>query len=76
MQSAFENCSSLMSIVMPNGVFLLDNNAFKGCTNLIIYSEKTSQPISWSYYWNYDNRPVYWLGQWHYDIYGNPVPNE
>jgi hypothetical protein len=53
----------------------IGEDAFSGCSSLIIYCEKEAELDGWSSSWNSSNRPVCWVGQWHYDENGNPVPN-
>ena len=57
---AFENNSSLTSIVIPSSVTSIGSYAFRGCSNLTIYCEAISKPSGWSSNWNYSNRPVVW----------------
>jgi hypothetical protein len=58
--SAFENCKNLNSVVLYDSVETVGENAFKGCTNVIIYCEATIKPETWSENWNPDNCQVVW----------------
>ena len=64
---AFDGCTSLTSIVIPNSVTSI-RDAFHGCKNLTIYCEATSKPSGWDDIWHlcYSNSngtsycPVVW----------------
>ena len=58
--SAFENCQSLKTIVLHEGVEMVGENAFKNCPNLTIYTKVANQFEGWTSNWNPDNRPVLW----------------
>ena len=62
--SAFENCTNLKSVILYEGVTTIDENAFKGCDNVIIYYKGSSIPETWHDNWNPDNRPV---------LFGEPI---
>ena len=74
-QTAFNNCSSLTSIVIPDSVETMGGLVFGRCPVLIIYCEAKSKPKGWHLDWNELNRPVYWADEWHYDVNGEPVAN-
>lgn len=57
---AFENCYSLSSITIPEGVVSVGYQAFNGCSSLIIYCEAASRPTDWHLSWNYGQCPVVW----------------
>jgi len=57
---AFEDCSSLTSVEIPDSVTSISAFAFFGCSRLTIYCEAASQPSGWASNWNYSNRPVVW----------------
>ncbi len=57
---AFNNCTSLQSIIIPITVTKIENYAFGSCTNLTVYCEAVSKPTQWTYYWNNSNCPVVW----------------
>ncbi|MDE6550379.1 MAG: leucine-rich repeat domain-containing protein [Clostridia bacterium] len=57
--SAFSGCTLLTSIVIPNSVAYINEDAFRHCTSLTIYCIAASNPGSWSKNWNND-RPVVW----------------
>ncbi|MDY2687320.1 MAG: leucine-rich repeat domain-containing protein [Candidatus Enteromonas sp.] len=58
--SAFEGCTSLTSVVIPEGVTNIGDSAFKGCSNLTICCKAKSEPGGWSSSWNPSYRPVVW----------------
>ncbi|MDR1697326.1 MAG: leucine-rich repeat domain-containing protein, partial [Erysipelotrichaceae bacterium] len=57
---AFNGCSSLESIIIPDTVEIMSSYAFEGCDNLTIYAEAESKPSEWSSDWNFSSRPVIW----------------
>ena len=57
---SFAGCTGLTSIVIPESVETVDNDAFDGCSALTIYCEAESKPSGWRVAWNPDNRPVFW----------------
>lgn len=59
--SAFENCANLESVVLYEDVGYVGENAFKGCTNTIIYCHMKEQPEGWHKNWNPDGCEVVWL---------------
>lgn len=60
--SAFENCKSLKTVILYDGVTEVNENAFKGCEGLTIYCYFDKQPDTWNESWNPDNCEVIWLG--------------
>lgn len=58
--NAFINSGRLKEVVIPDTVTFIDDDAFKGCNNLTIYSAHDSKPEGWSENWNKYNRPVIW----------------
>ena len=59
-QYAFEDCTDLTSVVIPNSVTIIGNYAFYDCTGLKIYCEAQSKPSGWDSDWNYSKCPVVW----------------
>ena len=57
---SFAGCTGLTSIVIPESVETVDNDAFDGCSALTIYCEAESKPSGWRVAWNPENRPVFW----------------
>ena len=58
--SAFSECGLLTSIIIPDSVTNIADFAFSYCESLTIYCEAESEPIGWSYSWNFSNCPVVW----------------
>ena len=56
--SAFEDCDTLTSIIIPSGVVTIGANAFKGCSNLTIFARISAKTLGWHVNWNTENRPV------------------
>ena len=74
---AFENCTALSYIVIPEKVFFVGEDVFNGCTALeAVYCEAEAPGNGWSRNWLGDNCPakVYWAGEWSY-VDGVPTPN-
>jgi hypothetical protein len=58
---AFEDCTSLTSIVIPNSVTLMGRDVFCGCSKLTIYCKAKRKPLfGWDRKWNSSKRPVVW----------------
>ena len=57
---AFENKSTLKSILIPESITKIGYYAFVGCSNITIYCEATSKPDGWDTSWNPSSRPVVW----------------
>ena len=59
--SAFENCKNLKFVILYEGVAIVGENAFKGCSpDLTIYCAFDSQPETWHANWNPDGCEVIW----------------
>lgn len=58
-ENSFEECNSIKEIFIPKTVTTIGQNAFIDCSNLVIYCERLSRPLTWVTNWNY-KRPVYW----------------
>jgi len=46
--------------MIPSSVTTISEFAFRGCTNLRIFTPLASQPTNWHTNWNPNNRPVFW----------------
>ena len=74
MDSVFEDCTSLTSIIISKGVNNIGYKVFSYCPNLTIYCEVKSKPSGWDSNWNASNCPVVWnygkhiLDEWITDI--------
>ena len=83
---AFSGCSSLTSVVIPEGVITLGENAFSGCSSLtsvyrkdtewegdsitIIFGGNSDFTSAKSYFYDESETAKSW---WHYDKNGNVV---
>lgn len=57
---AFSGYYKLTRIEIPDSVRYMGYEVFKGCDNLTVYCEASSQPAGWSSSWNYYGAPVVW----------------
>lgn len=57
---AFDGCSSLTSVSIPESVTSIGSDSFSNCTSLTIYCEAESRPKGWDSNWNPHNCPVVW----------------
>ena len=57
---AFEDCTFLNEIIIPESVTMIEDYAFLGCDNLTICCEITAKPSGWDDKRNYSNCPVVW----------------
>ncbi|MBE7085062.1 MAG: leucine-rich repeat domain-containing protein [Clostridiales bacterium] len=59
-EGAFSRCGKLQYFRISKETLLIGREAFAGCSNLRVYCEEDTQPITWSDDWNPDNCPVIW----------------
>ena len=57
---AFENCDFITSIIIPDFITNIDNEAFMGCDSLTIYCQASQKPSGWHDNWNSSGCPVVW----------------
>ena len=50
----------LKKIFIPKSVLYVEENAFIGCQNLIIFTEHLARPLTWDPNWNLENKGVEW----------------
>ena len=58
-KNAFAHSENLVSIVIPESVTTIGENAFEGCSSAKIYCEVNAKPATFNDNWNPDDRPVY-----------------
>ena len=49
---AFEYCYNLESLYIPSSVKYVGSFICKDCSNVIIYCDFESKPMTWDNYWN------------------------
>ena len=55
----FQDCTNLTDVFIPKEVIYIGEGAFKGCSNLTIYCEASSQ-LDEDEEWDTGDRPVHW----------------
>ncbi|MCX4363192.1 MAG: leucine-rich repeat protein [Clostridia bacterium] len=55
---AFAGNTTIKTLVIPSTVTTVEENAFKGCTNLTVKTPHASKPSGWNNNFNPDNRPI------------------
>lgn len=56
----FAHCNNLTSIIIPESIVEIHSEAFYGSENVTIFCYSSSQPLTWDFSWNIENRPVVW----------------
>ena len=73
--NAFKDCSSLTYLVIPSSIKTIADDAFAGCTNLVIYldfeqtADKTMPTGAWS-----NGLTIYYKDAWELNDNGVPTP--
>lgn len=51
-KGAFSGCTGLKEVYLPKGVYRIENYAFNGCTEVVVYCEDEKMPLTWGAYWD------------------------
>jgi len=58
---AFDYCTSLRMVIIPNACTLVKNYAFQNCSaECVINCEALEKPTGWETSWNYSSCQVVW----------------
>lgn len=72
-QTAFEKCTQLDNIVIPESITKIEENAFCNCIDLNIFCEVENKQEGWADNWVDSTCTIYWKNQWSY-VDGIPTP--
>ena len=53
-KEAFDGCSSLHEVFIPESVVIIEDGAIDGNESLVVYCERDIQPDSWNLYWTWN----------------------